>query len=71
VYSFEDLGGGSLQVEPTGFMLAAQQRLLLVEALAGVELGAWDERIVCWLAGWETGTVVTVTSWLRRVRQHR
>ena len=65
---YEELLHGPFQVEPTGFLSSAEQRLLLVEALAGVELGAWDERIVTWLAGWETGTVVTVGSWLRRVR---
>ena len=66
---FEELGDGPFQIEPAGFMPLMQQRLLLADALAGVELGAWDERIVTWLAGWETGTVITVWSWLRRVRQ--
>jgi hypothetical protein len=66
---YEALFDGPLHVEPAGFLPSTEQRLLLVEALAGVELGAWDERIVTWLAGWETGTVVTVGSWLRRVRQ--
>ena len=66
---YEVLPGGPLHTEPAGFMVAAEQRELLVEALVGVELGAWDERIVSWLAGWETGTVVTVASWLRRARR--
>ena len=38
-------------------------------ALAGVELGDHDERILFWLAGWESSTVATVCSWLYRVRQ--
>lgn len=37
-------------------------------ALGDLELGAYDERIVAWLAGWDTPTVATVCSWLHRVR---
>lgn len=33
---------------------------------AGVELGAYDRRIVAWLANWEYGALVTVASWVRR-----
>lgn len=33
-----------------------------------VELGAYDRRIVEWLAGWDIGTVGTIASLLRRVR---
>lgn len=39
------------------------------EALAGVELGAYDERMIAWLAGSDVATVGTVVSWLHRVRQ--
>lgn len=39
-------------------------------ALDGVELGAHDERIVAWLAGWDIPTAVTVASLLLRVRAH-
>lgn len=38
------------------------------EALEGVELGAYDERIVTWLAGSDVATVGTAVSWLLRVR---
>ena len=47
----------------------SESRAAIVEALVGVELGAWDERIVAWLAGWDGPTVVPVVSWLWRVRR--
>lgn len=31
---------------------------------AGVELGAFDETIVGWLAGWEPETIQTVVRWI-------
>jgi hypothetical protein len=33
---------------------------------AGVELGAYDQRMINWLAGWEHGTLVTIASWIKR-----
>jgi len=50
------------------FLAEAQRRELLAQALSGVELGAYDRRILDWLAGWDTDTVVTVASLLRRAR---
>lgn len=41
---------------------------VLRDALAGVELGSEDERILSWLAGWDAPTVATVASLLYRVR---
>ncbi|MEO3869365.1 hypothetical protein ABGB18_11085 [Nonomuraea sp. B12E4] len=41
---------------------------MLRDALAGVELGAEDERIVVWASGWDSPTVATVASLLCRVR---
>ena len=38
----------------------------LREALKGLELGAYDERIVAWLAVWESTTVAVICSWLYR-----
>ncbi|GAA3054139.1 hypothetical protein GCM10010464_18560 [Pseudonocardia yunnanensis] len=38
------------------------------EALAGVELGAYDERMIEWFAGWDVSTVGTLVSLLDRVR---
>jgi hypothetical protein len=41
---------------------------LLCEALAvaGIELGAYDHRIVAWLAGWEPATVAVIAGWITR-----
>ncbi|WP_433520108.1 hypothetical protein ACQP2T_63950 (plasmid) [Nonomuraea sp. CA-143628] len=42
----------------------------LYAALAGVELGAYDRRIVDWLAMYgDMSTVAVVCSWLYRVRE--
>jgi hypothetical protein len=38
------------------------------EALAGVELGAHDERMIEWLAGWDVPTVGSFVSLFDRVR---
>jgi hypothetical protein len=47
---------------------AEERRAALVEALHGVELGAYDRRIVEWLIDWEVSTVAVVVSLLWRVR---
>ena len=41
---------------------------MLTEACeqAGVQLGAWDERILAWLAGWEDSTCAVVAGLIRR-----
>jgi hypothetical protein len=41
---------------------------LLDDALAGIELGAYDKRIVEWLKGWDKPTIVTVASLVQRAR---
>jgi hypothetical protein len=46
--------------------LAADHQAALSDALHGVELGAYDRRIVGWLAGCDVPTVGTVCSWLHR-----
>jgi hypothetical protein len=38
------------------------------EPLTGLRLGAYDERVLAWLAGWDLPTVGTVASLLHRVR---
>ena len=58
-----------VQVAPPGFVPAAEQQRILAEVLAGVELGAWDQRMVAWLAGWDAATVLTVASWIVRARE--
>jgi len=45
-----------------------QYRGALLQAVDGVELGAYDRRILDWLAGWDTSTVAVVVSLLHRAR---
>ncbi|MBA2323525.1 MAG: hypothetical protein H0V92_05740 [Pseudonocardiales bacterium] len=40
----------------------------LREPLTGVELGAYDRRILDWLANWDTPTIGTIASLLHRAR---
>jgi hypothetical protein len=47
----------------------ARFRAALNEALTGVELGAYDERILDWVALWDTPTVAVIASLLHRARQ--
>ncbi|MFG2145526.1 hypothetical protein ACGFRG_15185 [Streptomyces sp. NPDC048696] len=42
---------------------------VLAEAFAGVELGAYDRRIIEWLAGWDSPTVATIASLVLRARK--
>ena len=41
----------------------------LAAALSGVELGAYDKRIIAWLAGYEPATVAVVCGLIERARQ--
>lgn len=59
---------GPIDQPPMAFVPGDEQRRMLTDVLSGLELGAWDERILTWLAGWDTCTTVTIASWLRRVR---
>lgn len=47
---------------------AKEDRQILLDELAaaGVELGAYDRRQIAWLAGWETETLITIASWIKR-----
>jgi hypothetical protein len=45
-----------------------ERRMALMEALAGVELGAYDKRVMDWLAQDEVSTVATVVSLILRAR---
>jgi hypothetical protein len=59
---------GPVEVAPAGFVPGGVQAQILAGVLAGIELGAWDRRILGWLAGWDTSTVLTVASWIARSR---
>lgn len=61
-----DLPAGPLDREPIGYRPTAAD-LRDVLTAAGVTLGAYDEKIVTWLAGtagW--GVTATVASWIQR-----
>ena len=60
--------GGPVEVPPAGFVPEAVQAQILAGVLAGIELGAWDLRILGWLAGLDASTVLTVASWIARSR---
>ena len=54
--------------DPGAGKMAPHNHRLLTAALeaAGVELGAYDERIAAWLALWEPHTVAVIASWITR-----
>jgi hypothetical protein len=54
---------------PGGFVPVEERQLLLAGVLSGVELGVWDERMMAWLVGWDTDTVLTIVSWIARARE--
>jgi hypothetical protein len=45
-----------------------RRRQLLLRALDGIELGAWDETILNWLCMWEYSTLLPIAGWIRRAR---
>jgi len=59
---------GPVETPPRGFVPQAEQAQILAGVLAGIELGAWDQQIVEWLAGWDTCTALTVASLIARAR---
>jgi hypothetical protein len=59
---------GPVQAAPVSFVATDEQRRILAGVLEGVELGAWDERMLEWLAGWDAAAVLTVASWIVRAR---
>jgi hypothetical protein len=67
----EPIPTGPLEVEPpplNGYPTRAERRAWLDHVLRGVPLGAHDERIVEWLAGWDESTTLTVASLIERAR---
>lgn len=62
---------GPVQQPPPGFIPKAQQAEILATALAGIELGDWDRRILDWMSNWDAATVLTVASWVTRTRDTR
>jgi hypothetical protein len=69
--SLPDQPHGPYHQPPTeAFIGFAQRRTLLLAALGGVELGAWDARILDWLAHFcDTPTFLAVLGLLERARR--
>ncbi len=67
----DPVADGPIDAPPHGYAPADAQRAALLAELtaAGVELGAYDHRIVNWLAGWDWSTVAIVASLIRRATQ--
>ncbi len=63
-----EVPAGPVEAPPRGFVPRAEQAEILAAALAGIELGEWDRRILEWMAGWDASTVLTVASWIVRSR---
>jgi hypothetical protein len=60
---------GPLESAPGGFVPQEERSVLLAGVLDGVETGAWDRRVVGWLAGLDTSTALTIASWIARARE--
>ena len=63
-----EVPAGLVEAPPQGFVPQAEQAEILAGVLTGIELGAWDRRILEWMAGWDACTVLTVASWIARSR---
>ncbi|MFJ9542374.1 hypothetical protein ACIRPX_34650 [Streptomyces sp. NPDC101225] len=68
----DPISDGPIETAPRGFVGHKVQRADLLAELnaAGVELGAYDRRIIDWLAGWDYPTVATIASLIRRAAHH-
>ena len=60
---------GPLEADPGGFLPGEKRSAILADVLDGVELGAWDLRIVGWLSGLDTSTALTIASLIARARE--
>lgn len=63
---------GPVEREPLGFHPHEAQAAVLRDTLraAGVEMGAYDQRIADWLARWDWSTIAVIISWVARAAQH-
>ncbi len=60
---------GPLESDPGGFLPGEERSAILAGVLDGVELGAWDLRIVGWLCGLDMSTALTIASLIARARE--
>jgi hypothetical protein len=64
-----NIPAGPIDTEPIGFRPSREQEAILRDLLAaaGVELGAYDERIVAWFADFaDWSTFAVIASWIQR-----
>jgi hypothetical protein len=64
-----NIPAGPIDTEPIGFRPSREQEATLRSILAdaGVELGAYDERIVRWFADFaDWSTFAVIASWIQR-----
>ena len=55
---------------PETFIAPARRTAMLAQALRGVELGTWDQRILAWLTRWcDTPTFLAILGLVERARQ--
>lgn len=69
-----DIPDGPIDREPIGFRPRDEQEAILrdILAAAGVELGAYDERIVAWFAQFaDWATFAVITSWIVRANKQQ
>lgn len=59
---------GPLRAAPAGFVPRDEREQILEAVLAGVGMGEYDRRIVAWMAGLDTSTLLTIASWIVRAR---
>lgn len=62
---------GPLETDPIDYYRGrdlAELATLIDAALTGIELGAYDRRIVEWLKGWDSPTIVAIASLIQRAR---
>lgn len=70
----DKLPTGPVESDPVEFYrgrdISTEVQPLLDEALADLELGAYDRRLVEWAKkSWDQPTMVTIASWIVRARQ--
>lgn len=58
----------AIRTDDRGFASEVIRMYALLDALRGLELGAYDHRIMEWLVEFEPSTVAVVCSWLERAR---
>ncbi|MGW2939646.1 hypothetical protein ACWDA7_50120 [Streptomyces sp. NPDC001156] len=64
---------GPVETRPAGFREFDEQAAVLRDTLTadGVELGAYELRIIEWLSRWEWATVAVIASWVARAAASR